>query len=584
MSQKTQLSQLQTPPKNGNLLGSGSYGKVYMVNNLARKVMDYTYDDGKLHEKNLNEIAFLSTYRSIPFIPKYNSTKFDGKKIELLMEYCGMNLEKYASSKTYVERVKMIPSLLKQFSKMLLWMKNQSVVHVDVKPANICIDENGNMKLIDWGFVTYLTKNSTEIYGTEYFADPYTLQYGELTKNYDMYSVGMTLCWFLTKTFQSEDWKKMMNDFMDKTVSREEINYDNINSFLGDYVKESMVNVIDNGIMYYSLICRMIDVNIKTRITPEELHDILSKEEMKNTKTVLDKYEFLEYNSTRDLSKQKITHNQIAILVEWLLQIKSKYNLYSSVEYSIELLYRVLEANSINTDDLQLLGICCLIVSTHANCDDILDIDDYVYFCKETYTSEQIENGIKNIYTLLDFKVYPTYTVEGLTHNCDYKKWHNLYLTYNSGKLTMRRDTFDILDRLNEMCNLGILDTSSYEKVKNWSGLSNYKMLNNIKFQYEKKVIFFRMIKHFLSLVDNSKLYDSVMEITINMFKYIIKHKDFFKNRTDFSKIISIIHQKYSEVIFLTKNNKTKGLRHKKSKSNIYYYNKLIELKNDMVF
>jgi len=102
-------SQIQTPPKNGNLLGSGSYGKVYMVNNLAKKIMDYKYDDGNVHDKNLNEIAFLSTYRNIPFLPKYNSAKiykaYPNKKIELLMEYCGTNLEKYAMSKTYIDRV-----------------------------------------------------------------------------------------------------------------------------------------------------------------------------------------------------------------------------------------------------------------------------------------------------------------------------------------------------------------------------------------------------------------------------------------------------------------------------------------------
>ena len=67
--------------------------------------------------------------------------------------------------------------------------------------------------------------------------------------------------------------------------------------------------------MYYELLCRMIDVNINKRITPEELCNILDISEQFNYP--------LEYHSERNLSKQSyITNNNIATLVEWLINIK----------------------------------------------------------------------------------------------------------------------------------------------------------------------------------------------------------------------------------------------------------------------
>jgi serine/threonine protein kinase len=566
-------SQLQTPPKNGNLLGSGSYGKVYMVNNLAKKVMDYKYDDGNLHDKNLNEVSFLSTYRDVSFIPKFNSVQIKGK-IEMLMEYCGINLEKYAMSIPYIERIKIIPSLMAQFGKILWWMSNQNIAHVDIKPTNICI-ENGNIKLIAWSFVTYLSKQyNKNIYGTEYFADPQTLISGELTKNYDMYSVGMTLCWFLTKSFQSDDWNNMINNLKCKML-KEDINHENINAFLGDYIKKSMYENIEKGNLYYELICRMIDVDNKKRITPEELCNKMGIYEPVS-------YDF-NYQISRNLSVQPhINDEMIAILVEWLIKIKIECKLYSSLDYSIELLYRVLELQQVNINELQLLGICCLLISSYVNSDSVIDIIEIKYFCKDIYTVTQIENAIKNIYILLDFKVYPTYTLEGLTSNLDYDKWHKLYLTNINGKLSMRTYTFDILCRFNEMCNLDILDKT--HSIISSECIKNKKILVSIKKQSEQKVKIVRTIQKFLKLIDNNKHYDSILKITINMFKFMIKHKDFFNNRSDFKKIKLILHEKYYGAIESVKLDKTRGIIPKKSKSKIYNYNKLIELENKIIF
>ena len=214
-------------------------------------------------------------------------------------------------------------------------------------------------------------------------------------------------------------------------------------------------------------------------------------------------------------------------------------------------------------------------ISSHANTNDVLDVEEAKYLCKDTYTIQQIENTIKNIYILLDFKVYPTYTLEGLSNNLDYDIWHRLYLKTENGKLTMRDDTFDILDRFKEMCNLKIIDNKVY--------LKNKKILVELKSQLKKKGEIIKTITYFLKLIDNGKFYDSILKLSINLFKYIIKHKQIV-SRTEFTNFRKVLYEKYYGILDSIKQNKTRGNKHKKSKSNEYYYNKLIILKNDINF
>ena len=159
-------------PSIENYIGSGGFGKVYEIKgtNLVRKVMDLRY-----HE-NIREICFLSTYKHIPFITQINKCEIDTNKfkINMNMEYAGLSLRDLSKTLNFEEKIKLIPVLIVQFARILKWMDQENILHCDIKPANICIDKELNVKLIDWGFVQKCVKNKSYKIGTQIFYDPYT--------------------------------------------------------------------------------------------------------------------------------------------------------------------------------------------------------------------------------------------------------------------------------------------------------------------------------------------------------------------------------------------------------------------------
>ncbi|NLE26185.1 MAG: protein kinase [Clostridiaceae bacterium] len=75
------------------------------------------------------------------------------------------------------------------------------VIHRDIKPQNIIVQVDGNIKLIDFGISrTYSeeAKNDTVYIGTDKFAPPEQYGFSQTDCRSDIFSVGVLLCWLLT--------------------------------------------------------------------------------------------------------------------------------------------------------------------------------------------------------------------------------------------------------------------------------------------------------------------------------------------------------------------------------------------------
>ena len=100
-----------------------------------------------------------------------------------------------------------LPRLLElatQVLQALTYAHRLGVVHRDIKPANIMIDENGMVKLLDFGIA--LTDHSAELTQTGYmlgslnYMSPEQVSGGKATAQSDLYSFGVTLYELLTGT------------------------------------------------------------------------------------------------------------------------------------------------------------------------------------------------------------------------------------------------------------------------------------------------------------------------------------------------------------------------------------------------
>ena len=73
------------------------------------------------------------------------------------------------------------------------------IIHLDIKPDNIIIDDNNNVKLIDFGNSLYSYETNDQSMLSPGFAAPEQYQGAQPTKRTDIYSVGMVLK-FMTDT------------------------------------------------------------------------------------------------------------------------------------------------------------------------------------------------------------------------------------------------------------------------------------------------------------------------------------------------------------------------------------------------
>lgn len=67
------------------------------------------------------------------------------------------------------------------------------IIHLDIKPDNIIIDDNNNVKLIDFGNSLYSYETNDQSMLSPGFAAPEQYQGAQPTKRTDIYSVGMVL-------------------------------------------------------------------------------------------------------------------------------------------------------------------------------------------------------------------------------------------------------------------------------------------------------------------------------------------------------------------------------------------------------
>ena len=88
----------------------------------------------------VNEVLHLEKLAKCNFVPKI--FKINPEKLTIYMSYCGESI-KEGEFDTYRDQIKKCKKILKE-----RW----NVYHNDIKPGNICINSDGEVNLIDFGW------------------------------------------------------------------------------------------------------------------------------------------------------------------------------------------------------------------------------------------------------------------------------------------------------------------------------------------------------------------------------------------------------------------------------------------------
>lgn len=190
------------------LIGSGGMANVYLARDmiLDRDVavkmlrMDYSNDPDFL--RRFQREAYSVTSLSHPnIVSSYDVGEEDGLHY-IVMEYVeGETLKEYIQSHTPI-KPKEVLRIMEQLSSAIAHAHHYQIVHRDIKPQNILINEEGNVKVTDFGIATASTAatitQTNSVLGSVHYLSPEQARGGVANKKSDIYSLGIVMFELLT--------------------------------------------------------------------------------------------------------------------------------------------------------------------------------------------------------------------------------------------------------------------------------------------------------------------------------------------------------------------------------------------------
>jgi len=182
------------------IIGKGSFSNVYKACHIetkelyAMKVLSLKNLANKMIENIETEISIMINIKHDNIVRLYETIKTD-KHICLVIDYCdGEDLNKYIKKNGRISE-KQSKNFMTQIATGLYYLHSLNLIHRDLKPHNILLSKNGNIKIADFGFVKDYTENSMldTLCGSPIYMAPEILQHKKYDAKVDLWSIGIIL-------------------------------------------------------------------------------------------------------------------------------------------------------------------------------------------------------------------------------------------------------------------------------------------------------------------------------------------------------------------------------------------------------
>ncbi|THH15477.1 hypothetical protein EW146_g5007 [Bondarzewia mesenterica] len=167
-------------------VGKGAYGSVHKGrhipsgNIVALKIIDLDTADDDVQDIQ-REVALLTQLRDGPNITKYYGCHLDGPRVWIVMEFAQggsvFNLMKPSPDNSLEEKYVVI--IVREVLIALIYLHKSSVIHRDIKSANVLVTASGKVMLCDFGVSALLATTSSKrntLIGTPYWMAPEVVQ------------------------------------------------------------------------------------------------------------------------------------------------------------------------------------------------------------------------------------------------------------------------------------------------------------------------------------------------------------------------------------------------------------------------
>ncbi len=191
-------------------LGEGGMANVYLAEDIilqrkvAVKILRLDLQNEPQTQARFQREALATSELSHPNIVSVLDVGTDHGLPYMVMEYVdGPDLKDYIRENSPLDLREVIQIMDQILSAVALAHKH-NVIHRDLKPQNILMDKRGNIKIADFGIAVALNQRSitqtNSVMGSVHYMSPEQTRGGLVTKQSDIYSLGIILYELITGT------------------------------------------------------------------------------------------------------------------------------------------------------------------------------------------------------------------------------------------------------------------------------------------------------------------------------------------------------------------------------------------------
>lgn len=189
-------------------IGGGGMSTVYLAHDMilnrdvAVKVLRYDVENKEEYQRRFQREVLSATSLMHPNIVSIFDVGEENDIQYIVMEYVkGKTLKQYINEFAPLSPARAV-HIMKQLTSAISHAHENQIIHRDVKPQNILIDQQGNVKVTDFGIATMLSATTltktNSVLGTVHYLSPEQARGGTATKKSDIYALGIVLYELLT--------------------------------------------------------------------------------------------------------------------------------------------------------------------------------------------------------------------------------------------------------------------------------------------------------------------------------------------------------------------------------------------------
>ena len=187
-----------------SLIGRGGMGDLYLAHDpntgrfVALKLLNATLDSTELRERFAREARALAALNHPNIVNIYDTGEYDDAPF-IVMEYVrGETLSEIIKRRAPLSISQKL-KLMMELCAGLAQAHNAAIIHRDIKPANLMVDQQGHLKILDFGIARVTGDNRTRfgpltqvnmMIGTPGYMSPEQFEAGEIDHRSDIFAVG----------------------------------------------------------------------------------------------------------------------------------------------------------------------------------------------------------------------------------------------------------------------------------------------------------------------------------------------------------------------------------------------------------